>query len=533
MYGHAGREIIPLCNKQVDVDNLKEIRDAPEKRRQNKIQEIRAGASLLQRNGRFPSNRPCQDCAWAVLFGVVVMAVVGFCVYYSQEIDTTINDDSDFINGRTHDHLSVEDINHLALTVNLAGIAGTVASLFVAFFYMTAAHSCPRPIVYTSLYLVPALSILGGAVMLYFGFSRLNDPHLSEEKQGASYSFLFSGLALMAMGMCYGFCVFCCWSRYIPFTIQVLEMVADVSSQNPCMIVVSVLGACASSVWIVMVSVCYAMTMLKHEKDYANQNKHLMTPLDFVFVLTLGWGCGVIAMVCHTAYCGVFTRWYFAQPGNYLWKSLRVALTTSFGSICFGSFTIAAIRAVEALVRSAQRQASSDGAGLEGPRGPETQHGGLCAPVHPRHVDRMHRRSFGVLQRLGLRAVRPARHLLLRVRENHLQPHRLQQRPEHHRGSADQLRGEPRRALVRPGGRVRGRRDGLRALPRPRPPVHHRRGGAGGPDRRLRRRRHRPPNLQQRQQGNPRVLGGGSGPPAREPRVRGHPYGAQCKDSRR
>ena len=34
---------------------------------------------------------------------------------------------------------------------------------------------------------------------------------------------------------------------------------------------------------------------------------------------------------------------------------------------------------------------------------------------------------------------------------------------EHHRGSADQLRGEPRRALVRPGGRVRGRRDGLRA----------------------------------------------------------------------
>ena len=34
-----------------------------------------------------------------------------------------------------------------------------------------------------------------------------------------------------------------------------------------------------------------------------------------VFVLTLGWGCGVIAMVCHTAYCGVFTRWYFAQPG--------------------------------------------------------------------------------------------------------------------------------------------------------------------------------------------------------------------------
>lgn len=36
---------------------------------------------------------------------------------------------------------------------------------------------------------------------------------------------------------------------------------------------VSVLGACASSVWIVMVSVCYAMTMLKHEKDYANQNK--------------------------------------------------------------------------------------------------------------------------------------------------------------------------------------------------------------------------------------------------------------------
>lgn len=57
---------------------------------------------------------------------------------------------------------------------------------------------------------------------------------------------------------------------------------------------------------------------------------------------------------------GFFGRWYFSADGPLLFPSLQVALTTSFGSICFGTFVVAAINAVQMLVRSV-RIAAQDG----------------------------------------------------------------------------------------------------------------------------------------------------------------------------
>eukprot|EP00438_Fugacium_kawagutii_P016720 Skav227664 [mRNA] locus=scaffold58:615270:615965:- [translate_table: standard] len=61
------------------------------------------------------------------------------------------------------------------------------------------------------------------------------------------------------------------------------------------------------------------------------------------------------------AYCGVFSRWYFSKEGPLLLPSVKVALGTSFGSICFGTFVVAAINAVQMLVRSVRVAAQEDG----------------------------------------------------------------------------------------------------------------------------------------------------------------------------
>ena len=51
----------------------------------------------------------------------------------------------------------------------------------------------------------------------------------------------------------------------------------------------------------------------------------------------------------------------FSQEEPFLLPSLRVALGSSFGSICFGTFMVAAINALEMLIRSLRRAAQRDG----------------------------------------------------------------------------------------------------------------------------------------------------------------------------
>jgi len=72
------------------------------------------------------------------------------------------------------------------------------------------------------------------------------------------------------------------------------------------------------------------------------------------------WGGYVAFNTCHTAFCGVFGRWYFGMKES-VCDSLKVAVGPAFGSICFGSLVIAIIRAMEQLARKLRGDAQSEG----------------------------------------------------------------------------------------------------------------------------------------------------------------------------
>jgi len=75
----------------------------------------------------------------------------------------------------------------------------------------------------------------------------------------------------------------------------------------------------------------------------------------------------VSAGVCYTSFCGVFGRWYFSDenPDEYesgvIASSFCSAATTSLGSICFGTFLVAAIRTAAFLAEQMERDAMKDG----------------------------------------------------------------------------------------------------------------------------------------------------------------------------
>jgi hypothetical protein len=142
--------------------------------------------------------------------------------------------------------------------------------------------------------------------------------------------------------------------------IMLVEVVGSVIRANPSMLAVSLLGSVASIVWAIACALSFYGLAAGLNLDEVNRNTQY--GIIFVFVLVLTWGSMVAHNVCHVTYCGVFGRWYYRKDeGSMLQKSFRTAVTTSFGSIVLGSFLVALVRALEATVRSARRDAQQEG----------------------------------------------------------------------------------------------------------------------------------------------------------------------------
>jgi len=107
--------------------------------------------------------------------------------------------------------------------------------------------------------------------------------------------------------------------------------------------------------------VAFVGASVHRKDDLKNASRGQEYGIYFALCFLTVWGMQVFCNICHVTYCGVFGRWYHRVDGTPLTKSLAVACTTSFGSICFGSFLIAAVRALEMTISAARRDAQEEG----------------------------------------------------------------------------------------------------------------------------------------------------------------------------
>merc|ERR1712087_665182 len=99
------------------------------------------------------------------------------------------------------------------------------------------------------------------------------------------------------------------------------------------------------------------------EAERVQPSKQVFYVVYFLYFIVYFWGGYTAFNTCHTAYCGVFGRWYFKKEydGSEVSKSLKVACGPSFGAVCLGSLVIAIIRALEKLMEKLQRDSREDG----------------------------------------------------------------------------------------------------------------------------------------------------------------------------
>jgi len=277
-----------------------------------------------------------------------------------------------------------QDLHFKPTRLLSAAFAAMVGALVMANIYLFLAHTVTTCVVWTSLIFTPVFIMLCGVTSLAAGV-------LGDSTNVAS---IITGSIFIALGMIQLVCLFCCWKRLIPFTVKLTEVVSDVISRNRCLLVVPIIGALASMIWSAACVVAMLGFAVKHKvftQTPAPQTSGGQSDADvdvdampagilFVYFLVFCWGAGVAYNVCHVTNCGVFARWYYhglvgdsdSESGSSdsegmgrvsrpIGPSLYAALTTSLGSVCCGSFLVAAVRALEALARQAESDAAGNG----------------------------------------------------------------------------------------------------------------------------------------------------------------------------
>jgi len=156
-----------------------------------------------------------------------------------------------------------------------------------------------------------------------------------------------------------------CVRRRIPLAGSLLANSTSVLMKHYGSIVVSFVSLIAVMLHLIFFSLMVVPTM----QNIDNKNfgsSHSGTRITFgefilvcLFLLMFYWTTQVIVNVVHVTASGTVATWYFAGPSqmpkNPSVASLKRALTTSFGSICFGSLIVAFLKLLHALARNAAR----------------------------------------------------------------------------------------------------------------------------------------------------------------------------------
>ncbi|KAJ3396448.1 putative choline transporter, neither null mutation nor overexpression affects choline transport [Chytriomyces hyalinus] len=157
----------------------------------------------------------------------------------------------------------------------------------------------------------------------------------------------------------------------IPFSQIVLETVCKISGRLNGTLFVALGGMIVSAAF----SVVWLATLLGMAEWVSQKNlaSGVMYAILVLLVFMNFWFNEVVRNTIHSAVCGTFATYYFmgmqqpnsdtiTLPSNHTTaKSLGRALTTSFGSICFGSLLVSLIRTLKFIAQMAKNDSAQDG----------------------------------------------------------------------------------------------------------------------------------------------------------------------------
>ncbi|KAG0264711.1 putative choline transporter, neither null mutation nor overexpression affects choline transport [Linnemannia exigua] len=170
------------------------------------------------------------------------------------------------------------------------------------------------------------------------------------------------GIIALIFGVLYAFMWFA-WKSRIPFASIMLRTVTSVSRDYPATYAVSVLGLVAQVAYSIYFLLVFAGTYDFYftSGNSSGNNKSALFYVLIVFaVFSFYWTSQVLSNIVHTTICGVYATYYFmagspqGMTKSPTVESFKRSVTTSFGSICFGSLVIAIIQTLRFIANMAR-----------------------------------------------------------------------------------------------------------------------------------------------------------------------------------
>ncbi|ORX46163.1 DUF580-domain-containing protein [Piromyces finnis] len=176
------------------------------------------------------------------------------------------------------------------------------------------------------------------------------------------------GFVMIFFAFLYILCFFL-WRSRIPFAKVMLTTVTTVTKKYPATIFFGFMGCLIGAIWYGIIGITLIASITYFNELIGGTSYVIYVFLLFSFYLS----AQVINNTVHVTISGLFATYYFCgitQSGsnkiqvnvkNPTLKSFKRAITTSFGSICFGSIVIAVFQTLRALAQSAKNDAQEDG----------------------------------------------------------------------------------------------------------------------------------------------------------------------------
>ncbi|KAL7513017.1 hypothetical protein ACHAXN_010118 [Cyclotella atomus] len=286
----------------------------------------------------------CRDAWAAILFYAQFIAVAVFCFWLGVPAMTKQFDENKRESNTTSGYnVDYEGIMYLVMTAAACAFVLSGMSLVVM-------SCCPKILIQFSL-LISLLVSLAVCV----------------------YSFIYSnilggvfGLVIFLLSLCYAWTV---WNR-IPFAAANLNTGLTAVKKNSFIFILAYMFVAFTfayaCVWMTaVVGVFDAMGVIDDTGNVSSDP--VVWAYFFLLLLALFWSEQVFQNTIHAIVAGVVSTWWFDPDeascccSKAIWGSSIRALTTSFGSICFGSLLVAIIQTLRALVESARQDDDVEG----------------------------------------------------------------------------------------------------------------------------------------------------------------------------
>ncbi|KAI8875802.1 DUF580-domain-containing protein [Backusella circina FSU 941] len=218
-------------------------------------------------------------------------------------------------------------------TVKVFGFAAIVG-FGLSFLYLLLANIIPGPLI--TITFVLSILVYFAVTIYYF------------------YMHYYSAAIVFLIFSClYLFC-FWSWRDRIPFAKVMLKSITSITRRYWSTLVFGILSLVVQTIF----SIWFFLTVVGVYQTYytaGSSNSKLNAAMVFL-VFSFYWTSQVISYVTHVTLAGVFATVYFLnnQVAHPIWGSAKRALTTSFGTICFGSLLVALVNTIRYFIAVAR-----------------------------------------------------------------------------------------------------------------------------------------------------------------------------------